>query len=97
MKTWLPHNHRILVEVDVVEERTAGGLILPDQTRTKEQNQQIMATVLAVGPTAQVDPNLITRGARVLIARWGGFEVPGKPNIKIVADEDICAVEVSDD
>lgn len=94
--SWRPHRHRILVEVDRVDERTKGGLILADQTRTKEQAQQIQATVRAIGVTAVVDSDLKV-GDRVLIAKWGGVFLPESDTLRLIADEDICAVEVSDE
>jgi co-chaperonin GroES (HSP10) len=93
---WRPHRHRILVRVDVVENRTKGNIILAEQTRVREQAQQVRATILAIGESAVVDDALRV-GDRVLIAKWGGLEVPESDNLRLVADEDICAVEVSDE
>lgn len=95
MTNWQPHQHRILVKVDPVEKRV-GSIILTDETVTKEQNQQVLATVLAVGPTAEVDRDIIKEGVRVMIAKWGGATIPGEGNelLKVINDEDINAVEV---
>jgi co-chaperonin GroES (HSP10) len=92
---WEPHQHRILVEVDPAEEKV-GSIILTQETVTREQNQQVMATVLKIGPTAEVDENIIYEGARVLIAKWGGSNIPGEGNerLKVINDEDINAVEM---
>lgn len=96
---WKPHQHRILVKVDEVEKKSAGGIIMVDDTVNKEQNQQVLATVIAVGPTAEVDPDLIKVGARVMIAKWGGANLPGEANklYRVINDEDINAVETGDD
>lgn len=92
---WEPHQHRILVKVDPVEDKV-GTIILTKETVEREQNQQVMATVLKVGPTAEVDADIIHEGARVLIAKWGGSNIPGEGNeqLKVINDEDINAVEL---
>jgi co-chaperonin GroES (HSP10) len=95
---WEPHQHRILVEVDPVEEKV-GTIILTKETVEREQNQQVMATILKVGPTAEVDESIIHPGARVLIAKWGGTNIPGDGNeqLKVINDEDINAVDLGGD
>lgn len=98
MKTlnWRPHQHRILVKIDEIESKSKGGIILTDETVTKQQNQQVLATVIDVGPTAAVDTAWIKPGTRVMIAKWGGATLPGEENTlyRVINDEDINAYEV---
>lgn len=93
---WRPHQHRILVKVDAIENRSKGGIILTDETVIKEQNQQVLATVIAIGPAAVVDHASIEEGSRVMIAKWGGATIPGEGNelYRVINDEDINAYEV---
>jgi co-chaperonin GroES (HSP10) len=92
----VPNKHRLLIEVDVVEEKTAGGILLTTSVKESEQNQQVWATVKAIGATAIVDDQ-VRIGSRVLISKWGGYSIPGSTTVKLVADEDICAYEVADE
>ena len=66
-----------------------------EETVAQEQNQQVLATILKVGPSAVVDENLVP-GTRVLIAKWGGATIPGEENklLRIINDEDINGFEV---
>lgn len=95
MIDWKPHQHRILVKVREVEKKV-GSIILTDELVNKEQNAQVLATVVEVGPTAAVDETLIYPGATVMIAKWGGAQIPGDENklYKVINDEDINAVYV---
>ena len=95
----VPHQHRILVQVDEVEEKSSGGIIMSSKTVDAEQQAQVMATILEVGPTAEVDRELIKPGIRVVIAKWGGMTPPGyeSDHLKLIDDSDICGVEVADD
>lgn len=95
MTSWKPHQHRILVKVQEVE-RKVGSIILTDESVSKEQNAQVLATIVEVGPTAEVDHDLIKPGTVVMIAKWGGATIPGDENklYKVINDEDINAVMV---
>lgn len=98
MSRWLPHEHRVLVRIDKVENITAGGIHLPGEAVIKEQNQQVMATVVDVGPTAVADADLVYPGARVLIAKWGGATIPDSDGLlRVINDEDINAILVSEE
>ena len=93
MTKWLPHQHRILVKVKKVEDKI-GSIFIPEETRTKEQQAQVLAEVVAVGPTAEVDRDLIKKGTVVMISKWGGAEIPdgGEVMYRVINDEDINAV-----
>ena len=93
MSKWLPHQHRILVKIQEVEKKI-GSIILTDEHVTKEQNAQVLARIEVVGPTAEVDRDIIKPGAMVMIAKWGGAAIPGEDSklYKIINDEDINAV-----
>jgi len=71
-----PLHDRVLVLRLVVEDKTAGGLIIPDTSKEKHAEGE----VIAVGEGARKDsgeliPMAIKKGDKVLFGKWGGTEV----------------------
>lgn len=71
-----PLRDRVLVRRLEKDEKTAGGIIIPDTAKEKP----IEGSVLAVGPGAQDDsgkliPMSLKTGDMVLFAKWSGTEV----------------------
>ncbi|KXB92110.1 chaperonin GroS [Veillonellaceae bacterium DNF00626] len=71
-----PLADRVLVEVDVEESKTAGGILIPDTAQKKSQK----GTVLAVGPGKVLDngerlPIDVAVGDRVLFAKYSGVDI----------------------
>lgn len=71
-----PLHDRILARRVDAEEKTAGGIIIPDTAKEKP----IQAEVLAVGPGARDDagriiPMEVKVGDIVMFTKWGGTEV----------------------
>ena len=92
--------YRVLVRFDAVEETPQGGIIIASETKRKEQQAQVKATLVHIGPNAfdsYSDNPHVKVGATVLVSKYGGMEVPGEGNelLRIYNDEDIAAVEVS--
>ena len=87
------HAHRVLVSIEKVEEKV-GSIIIAKQTLDKEQQAQTYATVVDVGPTAEVDRDVVVPGARVVIAQWCGVSPPGDEykHLRVVSDTDICII-----
>lgn len=50
-----PSGYRVLILPDKVEEKTEGGIYLPDTTRDKDQFRQSVSTVVAIGEFAFQD------------------------------------------
>lgn len=89
-----PLHDRIVVEAAPKEEKTAGGIILPDTAQEKPQR----GDVLAVGPgkrldSGQIAPVDVKIGDTVLYGKYSGTEVTvsGKDYV-ILRAEDILAV-----
>jgi chaperonin GroES len=89
-----PLHDRIIVEAAAKEEKSAGGIILPDTAQEKPQR----GTVIAVGPGKRLDsgqlaPVDIKVGETVLYGKYGGTEVTvdGKDYV-ILRAEDVLAV-----
>lgn len=90
-----PLGDRVVVEPIEEEERTAGGIILPETA--KERPQQ--GKVIAVGPGARNEDGQriamdVKLGDRVLFAKYAGTEVKLSSNHKVLVlrESDILAV-----
>ena len=71
-----PLHDRVLVRRIDAEEKTAGGIIIPDTAKEKPQEDEI----IAAGPGArneqgQLVPLDVKIGDRVLFGKWSGTEV----------------------
>ena len=88
-----PLDDRVVVETLEAEDKTAGGILLPDTAKQKPQRGR----VLAVGPGKMRDngersPLSVARGDEVIYGRYSGseIEVDGR-EIKIMRESDILA------
>jgi chaperonin GroES len=80
-----PLEYNVLVAPKKVEEKTAGGIILPDDNREKEQYGQTEGTLVAVSPAAFTfnyegwpeNHELPQVGDRVFFSRYQATEVKG--------------------
>ncbi|HEX9488957.1 MAG TPA: co-chaperone GroES [Stellaceae bacterium] len=71
-----PLHDRVVVRRLEQEEKTAGGIIIPDTAKEKPQEGE----VVAVGPGARgedgkINPLDVKAGDRVLFGKWSGTEV----------------------
>lgn len=89
-----PLHDRIIVEAAAKEEKTAGGIILPDTAQEKPQRGK----VIAVGPGKRLDsgqlaPVGVTVGDTVLYGKYSGTEVKvDGQDVIILRADDILAV-----
>jgi chaperonin GroES len=92
-----PLDDRVVVEPQEAEERTSGGIVLPDTAKERPQR----GTVVSIGPGKMLDSG--TRGALsigvgdvVIYGKYSGtdIEVAGK-DVKILRESDILAKVVS--
>ena len=91
-----PLHDRLVVEAAQKENKSAGGIILPDSAQEKPQRGK----VLAVGPGKRLDsgqlaPIDIKVGDTVLYGKYGGTEVTvdGKDYVILRADDVLAVVE----
>lgn len=89
-----PLHDRVLVERLESEQKTAGGIIIPDTAKEKPQEGQ----VVAVGPGARGEDGKINAldvkvGDRILFGKWSGTEVKvdGK-ELLIMKESDIMGI-----
>ncbi len=66
-----PIADRVLVEPAAAEEKTAGGIIIPDTAKEKPQRGKI----IAVGNGKPDEPMTVKAGDNVLYGKYAGTEV----------------------
>ena len=88
-----PLDDRIVVEPLEAEEKTAGGILLPDTAKQKPQR----GTVVAVGPGKLLDSGErmavgVVKGDEVIYGRYAGSDVQiNRKDYKILRESDILA------
>ncbi len=84
-----PLADRVVIEPSAAEEKTAGGLIIPDTAKEKPQR----GTVLAAGPGKKDEPVTVKVGDVVLYGKYAGTEitVDGKDYL-IMRESDVVAI-----
>src|SRR5262245_26577000 len=89
-----PLHDRIVVRRIEADEKTAGGIIIPDTAKEKPQQ----GLVLAVGPGArddsgQLQPLDVKPGDRILFGKWSGTEIKlDGEDLLIMKESDVMGV-----
>lgn len=89
-----PLYDRVLVKRLDADERSAGGLILPDSAKEKPQQAEVMAVGNGrLGKDGSISPLVVKAGDRVLFGKYSGDEVTlnGVDHL-ILRETDILAV-----
>ncbi|KXF77007.1 molecular chaperone GroES [Paramesorhizobium deserti] len=93
-----PLHDRILVRRIEAEERTAGGIIIPDTAREKPQEGE----VIAVGPgtrseSGRLQPLDVKVGDRILFGKWSGTEIKlDGEDLLIMKEADVMGIVEAD-
>ena len=88
-----PLDDRVVVEPLEAEDKTPGGILLPDTAKQKPQRGR----VLAVGPGKLLDDGnrakvSVVKGDEVLYGRYSGTDIEvDRKEIKILRESDILA------
>ena len=91
----VPLNDKIVVKRLEAEEKTAGGIVLPDSAKNKPQQGRILAVgegrMLKDGSRRGLQVKV---GDTVLFTAWAGdeYKARGADNILLMREEDILAV-----
>jgi chaperonin GroES len=94
MASFRPLHDRVVVRRIDAEEKTRGGIIIPDTAKEKPQEGE----VLSVGPGArneqgQIQPLDVKAGDRVLFGKWSGTEVRiDGEDLLIMKESDIMGI-----
>jgi len=85
-----PISDHIIIEPLKEEEKTKGGIFLP-QSAEKEKPEQ--GTVIAVGPGKKDIPMEVKEGDRVIFTKYGPQEIKvGNKEYLIASQDDILAI-----
>jgi len=88
--TFRPLHDRVLVRRVEAEEKTAGGIIIPDSAKEKPAEGEVVATGSGTrSEDGKVTPLDVKAGDRVLFGKWSGTEVK-------VDGEDLLIMKESD-
>lgn len=92
--TFRPLHDRVLVRRVEAEEKTAGGIIIPDSAKEKPAEGEIVA--VGTGSRAEngtITPLDVKVGDRVLFGKWSGTEVKvSGEDLLIMKELDILGV-----
>lgn len=70
----IPLEDRVVLKIAKAEEKTSGGVILPDAYRERHDMAQLEAEVIELGEFAFVDSNVKPKvGDTVLITKYAGL------------------------
>lgn len=84
-----PLHDRVVVKPAPAEEKTAGGIIIPDTAKEKPQR----GTVVAAGPGKKDEPTLVKVGDVVLYGKYAGTELQlDGGDYLIMRESDILAI-----
>ncbi len=89
-----PLHDRVVVRRIEAEEKTSGGIIIPDTAKEKPQEGE----VVAVGPGTRSEDGTVTAldvqaGDRILFGKWSGTEVRIEgEDLLIMKESDILGV-----
>ena len=93
-----PILHRIILQLDDIEEVTASGIVIPKDLIEKERKAVEIGTVVSIGETAFKDYggslDTIKIGDRVIIAKYSGKEIQDvdKTKFVVINDEDCLVI-----
>jgi chaperonin GroES len=94
MAKFRPLHDRVVVRRVTAEEKTSGGIIIPDTVKEKPMEGE----VIAVGPGARNDQGQIMAldvkaGDRILFGKWSGTEVKlDGEDLLIMKESDIMGI-----
>jgi chaperonin GroES len=84
-----PLHDRVIVKAAAAEEKTAGGIIIPDTAKEKPQK----GTVIAAGPGKKDEPVTVKVGDTVLYGKYAGTEIVIEgDDFLIMRESDILAI-----
>ncbi len=95
-KSLRPLNDRILLERLEAEQKTAGGILIPDNAKEKPAEGKVIAVgngkILENGQRQAIS---VKAGEKVLFGKWSGSEVKidGKEYLLLKEDEILAVVE----
>ena len=89
-----PLHDRVLVRRVEAEEKTAGGIIIPDTAKEKPQEGEVVAAGTGLkAEDGKVTPLDVKAGDRILFGKWSGTEVKiDGDDLIIMKESDVLGV-----
>ena len=89
-----PLQDRVLIRRIEQEEKTAGGIIIPDTAKEKPMEGEVIATGPgARGEDGKIHPLDVKAGDRVLFGKWSGTEIKlDNEEFVVLKESDIMGV-----
>ena len=89
-----PLGDRVLVEPLEAEDKTSGGIIIPDTAKEKQQRGKVVAVGKGrVTEEGKLTPLEVKTGDQVLFGRYAGSEIKiGATDYLIVKEDDILGI-----
>ena len=89
-----PLHDRVVVRRVEAEEKTAGGIIIPDTAKEKPMEGEVVAVSPgARGEDGKIQPLDVKSGDRVLFGKWSGTEVKlDSEDLIIMKESDIMGI-----
>jgi chaperonin GroES len=89
-----PLHDRVLVRRVEAEEKTAGGIIIPDTAKEKPQEGEVIAVGAGIrDETGKLVPLDVKDGDRILFGKWSGTEVRlDGEDLLIMKESDILGI-----
>ena len=89
-----PLHDRVLVRRIEEEQKTAGGIIIPDTAKEKPSEGEVVAVGAgAKSDSGKVTPLDVKAGDRILFGKWGGTEVKvDGEELLIMKESDIMGI-----
>ncbi len=84
-----PLHDRVIVRPAKAEEKTAGGIIIPDTAKEKP----LRGIIVAAGPGKKDEPTTVKNGDTVLYGKYAGTEIRFEgEDLLIMQESDILAI-----
>jgi chaperonin GroES len=89
-----PLHDRVLVKRVEAEEKTSGGIIIPDTAKEKPQEGEVVAAGTgARNESGEIHPLEVKAGDRILFGKWSGTEVKvDGQDLLIMKESDILGI-----
>lgn len=89
-----PLHDRVLVKRIEAEEKTAGGIIIPDSAKEKPQEGEVVAAGTGLrSDDGKITPLDVKAGDKILFGKWSGTEVKvDGQDLLIMKESDILGI-----
>ena len=93
----VPVEYKVLILPEKVEEKTHGGIFIPDSAQEKAKYATMRGTLIACGAIAFTSPDWLDcpkPGDKVLFDKYSGGVVKGKDGVdyRLINDKEIQAI-----